>query len=203
MNYVGVKPTKYAGITFRSRLEARWALFFDALDIGWEYEPETFVLPGGQYTPDFRLDVVAGLHHPRLWEGRDGVDHRLFVEVKPTMEAARSVEQKLNDAVDGHGPCGAGLLLLGPVPCWRNGLPLHPLLVWEKGVSTFLVSWARLAEGRPGATVAYHRQLSSGIYGLAPAAELSDRQWGADTGDFVARSYDAARNERFGLGAPA
>ena len=33
-------PTKYAGIQFRSRLEARWAVFFDALKIKWEYEPE-------------------------------------------------------------------------------------------------------------------------------------------------------------------
>ena len=37
-----VKPieTVYKGYRFRSRLEARWAVFFDALDIEWYYEPE-------------------------------------------------------------------------------------------------------------------------------------------------------------------
>lgn len=37
-----IKPieTRYAGCRFRSRLEARWAVFFDALKIEWEYEPE-------------------------------------------------------------------------------------------------------------------------------------------------------------------
>lgn len=37
-------PTRYAGCHFRSRLEARWAVFFDALDIPWEYEPAGFEL---------------------------------------------------------------------------------------------------------------------------------------------------------------
>jgi hypothetical protein len=48
-------PTRYKGYHFRSRLEARWAVFFDVLDIKWEYEPEGFDLPSGRYLPDFRL----------------------------------------------------------------------------------------------------------------------------------------------------
>jgi hypothetical protein len=42
----GPKPieTRYAGCRFRSRLEARWAVFFDRLGIAWEYEPEGFEL---------------------------------------------------------------------------------------------------------------------------------------------------------------
>ena len=32
-------PTRYAGVEFRSRLEARWAAFFDLVDIDWDYEP--------------------------------------------------------------------------------------------------------------------------------------------------------------------
>jgi hypothetical protein len=39
------------GLLFRSRLEARWAAFFDLLGWPWEYEP--FDLNG--YTPDFLL----------------------------------------------------------------------------------------------------------------------------------------------------
>ena len=48
--------TVYAGCRFRSRLEARWAVFFDALGEKWEYEKEGFDLPfGGPYLPDFWL----------------------------------------------------------------------------------------------------------------------------------------------------
>ena len=49
-------PTKYKGCLFRSRLEARWAVFFDALQLKWQYEPEGFDLKNGAwYLPDFRL----------------------------------------------------------------------------------------------------------------------------------------------------
>ena len=47
--------TKYKGYRFRSRLEARWAVFFDAIGIPWEYEPEGFETSVGGYLPDFRL----------------------------------------------------------------------------------------------------------------------------------------------------
>lgn len=58
--------TRYAGCRFRSRLEARWAVFFDALGMRWEYEPEGFELPSGaRYLPDFWLP-----------------DNRKWVEVK-------------------------------------------------------------------------------------------------------------------------
>jgi hypothetical protein len=36
-------PTKYKGITFRSRIEARAAVFFDSLDIQWQFEKEGYV----------------------------------------------------------------------------------------------------------------------------------------------------------------
>lgn len=46
--------TKYKGYRFRSRLEARWAVFFDALGIEWEYEKEGYELSTGErYLPDF------------------------------------------------------------------------------------------------------------------------------------------------------
>jgi hypothetical protein len=53
-----VLPTKYRGVTYRSRAEARWAVVFD--QVGWTYwyEPETFRLPCGNYLPDFYLPQV-------------------------------------------------------------------------------------------------------------------------------------------------
>lgn len=68
-------PTYYNGIKFRSRLEARWAIFFDELGLSWEYEPEGFELENGvRYLPDF---LIKDLH------GRFTGD--LYIEVKGNM----------------------------------------------------------------------------------------------------------------------
>ena len=59
--------TEYKSYLFRSRLEARWALYFDLCGIKWQYEAEGFTLSDGQrYLPDFWLP-----------------DYNQFVEVKP------------------------------------------------------------------------------------------------------------------------
>ena len=58
-----IKPieTVYNGYRFRSRLEARWAVFFDTLKVNYEYEPEGFELPSGNYyLPDFRIKCYGG-----------------------------------------------------------------------------------------------------------------------------------------------
>jgi hypothetical protein len=57
--------TIYDGYKFRSRLEARWAVFFKEAGIKYLYENEGYALPSGWYLPDFYL--------PEL---------NLFVEVK-------------------------------------------------------------------------------------------------------------------------
>ena len=54
--------TRYNGYLFRSRLEARWAVFFNTLGLKWEYEPEGFDLGDGvYYLPDFRVTSPQGL----------------------------------------------------------------------------------------------------------------------------------------------
>lgn len=46
--------TLYKGNYFRSRTEARWAVYFDALGVRWEYEKEGYDLGDGiYYLPDF------------------------------------------------------------------------------------------------------------------------------------------------------
>jgi hypothetical protein len=60
--------TRYKGYKFRSRLEARWAVFFDACGLEWEYEKEGFDFHGhecelvgdplGRYLPDFWLPAL-------------------------------------------------------------------------------------------------------------------------------------------------
>lgn len=75
-----MKPieTYYKGYRFRSRLEARWAVFFDAAGFKYRYETEGFVLSDGTYyIPDFWLP-----------------EQRLWVEVKGDLdeESKRKIE---------------------------------------------------------------------------------------------------------------
>ena len=66
---MNIKPieTIYKGYRFRSRLEARWAVFFDALGIEYEYEPEGYEFDDGtRYLPDFKIR-----------------SYPIFVEIKP------------------------------------------------------------------------------------------------------------------------
>jgi len=72
--------TRYAGCRFRSRLEARWAVFFDACDIKWSYDPEGFILDDGtKYLPDFLLTFGTG--------------ETLWCEVKPhDSDISKSIE---------------------------------------------------------------------------------------------------------------
>jgi hypothetical protein len=51
--------TLYQGVKFRSRLEARWAVFYDNIEMPWFYEPEGYKLKNGVcYLPDFYLPVL-------------------------------------------------------------------------------------------------------------------------------------------------
>jgi hypothetical protein len=54
--------TAYSGCRFRSRLEARWAVFFGVLGVRYHYEPQGFDLGGvlGAYLPDFWLPPQSG-----------------------------------------------------------------------------------------------------------------------------------------------
>lgn len=78
MGEIKAIETFYKGYKFRSRLEARWAVFFDAAGIEYEYEPEGYTLSdGSRYLPDFYL--------PKF---------RIYVEVKP--RGAFSIEYEDN-----------------------------------------------------------------------------------------------------------
>lgn len=48
--------TSYKGYRFRSRTEARWAVFLDAIHVKWTYEQQGFDLSGTPYLPDFWVE---------------------------------------------------------------------------------------------------------------------------------------------------
>lgn len=59
MKAIRAIPTQYNGYTFRSRLEARWAVYLDSQYIKWEYEKEGYDLGSlGWYLPDFWFPQV-------------------------------------------------------------------------------------------------------------------------------------------------
>lgn len=116
---IRAKPTVYKGYRFRSRLEARWAVFFDRLKLKWEYEPETYNTEHGPVCPDFVF-------------GRRG--ETWYAEVKPDMDHLIAdldhILNRYNDLVLG---CATQLDLHGGVG-WVMliGDPLHSL---DKGSS--------------------------------------------------------------------
>jgi hypothetical protein len=82
--------THWNGYAFRSRLEARWAVFFQAAGMPYEYEKEGFELGrAGRYLPDFYLPMTE-----------------TWIEVKPTdpneheRECARILACDRDDYVD-------------------------------------------------------------------------------------------------------
>lgn len=89
--------TVYKGLRFRSRLEARWAVFFDTAHITYEYEQEGFELPDGtRYLPDFYLP-----------------EYDWYVEVKPPRNGAGEDLKRASRFV---GEKIKVLLLLGNIP---------------------------------------------------------------------------------------
>lgn len=95
--------TIYGGVRFRSRLEARWAVYFDLIGLPWIYEPDGYSLKSGNYCPDFVTNF--------------NFDSNYFLEVKPNEDAFVPISNKLqefSDAVDKPIFCLAGYPTIDP-----------------------------------------------------------------------------------------
>lgn len=92
-----IKPieTIYNGYRFRSRLEARWAVFFDALGIKYEYEKEGYELESGRYLPDFWVS-----------------DLEYHIEIKPSFDAITDLDV---ERWQEFAPMGLHILVGSPV----------------------------------------------------------------------------------------
>lgn len=115
-------PTTYAGVRFRSRLEADWARYFDEQGIRWAFEAEGFDIDGVAYLPDFYLP-----------------DLRTFCEVKGLLDDESEIKvRRLAEWVEDRGrivvlaeaPAGKRWALVpadgGPL-AWRGELARCPL----------------------------------------------------------------------------
>ena len=85
-----MKPiqTYYKGYHFRSRLEARWAVFFQTMHVHWVYEAEGYILKNGVwYLPDFLIKLADG----PVWcevkpHGEESPEFEMFMCERPTNE---------------------------------------------------------------------------------------------------------------------
>ena len=81
--------TQYDGYLFRSRLEARWAVFFKSLGVPYAYEPEGFRRNGVWYLPDFRVKCWG------LRGEKSGPPFDLYIEVKGSMDEESAEKLKV------------------------------------------------------------------------------------------------------------
>ena len=140
MGCIKAIETEYNGYRFRSRLEARWAVFFDEAGIRYEYEPEGFEVrwEDGEvvrYLPDFYL-----------------TDFKVYCEVKPNDELLFRESDKIGVCIDYRNtPISDGLILLGPVPYSEdpNMFVAHDMLYWSEGVCLKRVRFKMRRRGYP------------------------------------------------------
>lgn len=144
--------TRYKGYRFRSRLEARWAVFFDALGVPWEYEAEGYDLgDGNRWLPDF---VVGNTRTPFEVKPRD-LPGDAFQKTAAFVEATGNPAFVLQGSPwidDGHMLCDCeecGCHLIGcSDPLWYD-----PDLVDASNPNGFFVIGApRFVLGRRGET---------------------------------------------------
>jgi hypothetical protein len=110
--------TEYGGCRFRSRLEARWAVFFDTLRIPWEYEVEGFETSAGPYLPDFRIRIPQIKQWPGTYQ---------WFEVKPgsAPEDARHAALAAETGTPLIVARGIPRDYAGQMLGWRSPLLLH------------------------------------------------------------------------------
>ena len=86
-----IKPieTLYRGHYFRSKAEARFAVFMDCLGVKWDYEPQGFDLGNGlKYLPDFKIYDVSTCHNSD--GGKICTYDYMYVEVKGIWDDSRT-----------------------------------------------------------------------------------------------------------------
>ena len=136
--------THYRGCRFRSRLEARWAVFFDTLGWDWEYEKQGYKIGWHQdrvmpWLPDFEIVTTYGQH--------------FYVEVKGDPDFFTNTEWfhyfDYGGGPPGFPDCGWSnkytadnkpLLILGNIPRFSDPASIFyvPLIVHYKGVKGML-----------------------------------------------------------------
>ena len=124
-----VLQTKFDGHHFRSRLEARWAVFFKELEIPYLYELDGFDLDeAGYYLPDFFLPGVPS----RNYRKQKGI----WIEVKPVPPDQIYCRKLSAVVIDTHHSL---ILLIGAVSSGENAVEEFKEYGWYEDYNT--ASW--------------------------------------------------------------
>lgn len=172
MNEIKAIETVYNGHRFRSRLEARWAVFFDALMIKWEYEPEGYKTPDGNYLPDFLL--------PDAWV-RSSVQG-VFFEVKPPgHEDMHWPLWYVADQLDKGAMLAVGFDFMGS----RDDEGLYQIAPWwDYSMTLYVCSYCRRTKF----------EFTEGSYMNCDGCQRSDYEYSQH---LLEAAHDTARSYRF------
>lgn len=176
------RETSYVGHRFRSRLEARWAVFFDhaPLWVPWRYEAEGIVLPGGRsYLPDYQADPFA-------------------IEVKGSDQYFDVEKSELFVRATGRP-----LLVLGDIPRPDDeGLHLNWACIPASGGALWqLWRWWHAADARAVVPQGFDwPHEAPTLTGDVPHAVAGVRRLDMDEQPEVDAAYTAARSARFEFG---
>ena len=137
MNLAAIQ-TNYAGHRFRSRLEARYAVFFDTLNIAWEYEAQ-----GYEVEDRLNFGTGTGRYLPDFWLP----EHGIHAEVKGQMDAPKTILNNIASVADTEGGCSGSMLLLGPIP--RPGTAVLPTLLHMHKGELLATPWLLIPTAYP------------------------------------------------------
>lgn len=122
--------TCYNGYRFRSRLEARWAVFFDTAGIKYRYEEQGFEKDGERYLPDFYL--------PQL---------DVYAEVKGNCPGALEEVERIKDFIFWGSPIKK-IIILSEIPYGSGkGLWHYPCLYYDTKYERTQVYWWYFFDG--------------------------------------------------------
>jgi hypothetical protein len=183
--------TQYAGCRFRSRLEARWAVFFDEIGIEWHYEPE-----------GFEIGLIDEVHTRRYLPDFYLPESQTWVEVKSKGNLDREL---IAASVIPHcgGLPGSRLLLLHEIPKYAMSERAHwALLSFYKGdincCYSYFESWGLVEPTEDNYVVGNDSSWTVDRWINEAFPHFMDHEIPA--GFSIASAYKAARSARFEFG---
>lgn len=173
-------PTRYNGITYRSKTEAKWAYYWDQLKVTFDYEDQGFLTDGSAYLPDFAVYAACGT---------------IWAEVKPDWLSDEEGIAKFRKFAAQRPQPSRAVLLIGPPRAERVYLVIggddtqdDPLKgAWEDDTQ----EWRPCGDG-------YHFDLCSpGPFRARFVEDGCPDNFGRDGEDRIKKAAENARGARF------
>lgn len=204
-------PTRYNQLDFRSRTEARWAVFFDLIGIRYQYEPEKVHTGLSRYIPDFILDLGGRCE---FWDME-----RAFFEVKgcqPTMVEYEKLANALPPfdnfkasrvlwrAFIASGPVNKMSLEVVREPYWGNPMAIGPAEIRQCPMCGS-IAFSSYIPGKERRNKSLSHHCCDAIYDIAKEYDVSphfldfsgDKDPGPEDSPLITLAAEYAQNARF------